>query len=198
MGARPKKAKKAARKAAARKPEPAKPGVVARQRDVAEAFGVSTRTVEGWARRGMPTLEGGGYSIPEVARWKAERDERIRQARALGVSPDAVGAGAVTAPPLAAGDDDPMPADLVKRNLWLDAQLKRERLKAARQKAIPVPHVQQMLRDRAAALRKELLALSRRLAPRCEGRSQTEIREQLDRAFERLLEGYAADPEGGK
>jgi phage terminase Nu1 subunit (DNA packaging protein) len=159
---------------------------VSSQRELAQAIGVSPRTVEGWRKGGMPREDDGSYSIAEVLRWKAERDAELearKSARRQVTESD---------------DVDPTQLNLNDRNLYFDAKLKEEKLRAFRAKAMPVPHVQQLLRERAAALRKELMTLPRRLAPRCEGKRQAEIREMLEEALARVLDGYAADAGGEK
>jgi hypothetical protein len=134
----------------------------------------------------MPREDDGSYSIAEVLRWKAERDAELearKSARRQVTESD---------------DVDPTQLNLNDRNLYFDAKLKEEKLKAFRAKAMPTPHVQQLLRDRAGALRKELMSLPRRLAPRCEGKRQAEIRDILEEAFTRALDGYAAEAGGTK
>jgi hypothetical protein len=161
------------------------PGVVGSQGDLARAIGVSPKTIEYWVRIGMPRRDDGTYSIAESMRWKSERDAELEEKKAAAKSKPSDGV-------------DPADLDLVKRNLYFDAKLKEEKLKAFRAKAMPIPHVQQLLRDRAGALRKELMSLPRRLAPRCEGKRQAEIRDILEEAFTRALDGYAAEAGGTK
>jgi DNA-binding transcriptional MocR family regulator len=176
-----------AKRASGRPSKVLPPGVVASQRELAQAINVSARTIESWRKspfeRGMPMREDGTYSIAEVLQWKARRDEDARARKEAGKAKPSDGV-------------DPDDLDLVKRNLYFDAKLKEEKLKAFRAKAMPIPHVQQLLRDRAGALRKELMSLPRRLAPRCEGKRQAEIRDILEEAFTRALDGYAAEAGG--
>ena len=160
-------------------------GVVGTQAALARAVGVSPKTIEHWRQLEMPAREDGTYSIADVVRWKVAREQQVLQAKQQRRAESDL-------------EGDEVPINLVDRNLYFDAKLKSEKLKAMRQKAMPLPHVQQLLRERAAALRKEMLALARRLAPRCEGRRQAEIRTILDEAFARLLEGYATSAGGEK
>lgn len=164
------------------------PGTVASQRELAEALQVSARTVEGWRKIGMPREPDGSYSVAAVLAWKQARDDELVARKKARLAERG-----------AAGEDvDPSKLNLVERNLYFDARLKEEKLQAFRAKSMPIPHVQQLLRDRAAFLRKELLAVPRRLAPRCEGKRQSEIRTLIAAALERVLEGYAADVGGQK
>lgn len=157
-------------------------GVVGSQRELAEAIGVSPRTIEGWRQSGMPRRDDGTYSIADVLRWKQERDEALQAAKRQKSAAADIGDGI-----------DPSELKLPDRKIYWEAKKTEQQVKAMLQKAMPIPHVEQLLRDRAAGMRKEMLALSRRLAPRCEGKRQAEIRKVLDEAFGRLLDGYAAE-----
>ena len=69
----PKKAKKV-KKASAAEPSPP-PGIVRTQREVARAFGVTTRTVQNWIREGCPKA-GENYDLLAIERWHKEQQER--------------------------------------------------------------------------------------------------------------------------
>jgi transcriptional regulator with XRE-family HTH domain len=106
------------RRSSRRRGQPLPPGVVSSQRELAQAIGVSPRTVEGWRKGGMPREDDGSYSIAEVLRWKAERDAELearKSARRQVTESD---------------DVDPTQLNLVNdRNLYFDAKLKEEKLK---------------------------------------------------------------------
>jgi hypothetical protein len=95
-----------AKRASGRPSKVLPPGVVASQRELAQAINVSARTIESWRKspfeRGMPMREDGTYSIAEVLQWKARRDEDARARKEAGKAKPSDGV-------------DPDDLDLVKR-----------------------------------------------------------------------------------
>jgi len=56
--------------------DPNSPGVVDSQEKVAKIFGVATRTVERWAKDGMPVTPEGLYDLIEIRAWRTVKNNR--------------------------------------------------------------------------------------------------------------------------
>ena len=58
------------------------------QKQLADIFGASIRTIQNWQEQGMPVLRGGGkgnevlYDSAAVIKWYAERDAEIEKRKA--------------------------------------------------------------------------------------------------------------------
>jgi phage terminase Nu1 subunit (DNA packaging protein) len=53
---------------------PVAPGCVRTYREVAEVFGVNTRTVQTWKNDGMPAEDDGTYNLVKIQEWKHNKD----------------------------------------------------------------------------------------------------------------------------
>ncbi|MFA5015386.1 MAG: hypothetical protein WC549_07590 [Actinomycetota bacterium] len=55
---------------------PIPPGIVRTQREIAEAFHVSKRTIENWVSDGMPRTKEGYYNLLEINTWKENKGRK--------------------------------------------------------------------------------------------------------------------------
>ena len=144
--------------------------VVRTVEELAEALGVTKRTVLRWKKQGMPVLPSGAFDVEAVRRWRGLPD------------PEPSGE---PAPDSAGGD----PARAYKRE---QAELVRlKRLKMAG-KLISRREVAREFARRVAAVKAGLLALPRAAAPDLVGlTSEREVIEALKPHVRALLEQYA-------
>jgi len=56
--------------------DPSSPGIVDSQEKVAKVFGVAVRTVERWAKDGMPVTPQGRYDLLEIRAWRTIKNQR--------------------------------------------------------------------------------------------------------------------------
>lgn len=53
------------------------PGIVCSQEKVAKVFDVSVRTVQNWARDGMPVTQEGKYDLIDIRAWRSIKNNRV-------------------------------------------------------------------------------------------------------------------------
>jgi len=138
------------------------PGIVESQEKVAQAFGVAVRTVERWAKDGMPRRPDGTYSLADIQEW--------RYARKL----------AKTAKPSSRNKIDWETEYRKNKALLAEIELK-ERMG----ELVPLADVKREIVREFVSVKNKLLALPRVLAPQVAG---LEVRQAEDVIRRRMLE----------
>ena len=141
-----------------------------RQKDVATAFGVATKTIQRWSSDGMPRNDDKTYSLPKCFEWlidqaKADSSETDKESeRWLG---------------------------LYRKERYFITKLDREERE---NELILKAEAEKMFTDRAYELARALLLLSRKVGHLIAQESETKLQavvEILDREAIRLLENYS-------
>lgn len=158
-------------------------GVVRSAREVGEFFGRSLRTVRYWASKGMPR-RADGYDLAAIGLWAMD----------LGLI-DKV-------PPLKGSDviDPANPVVVSEKTLWeteyrkIQAQLKQIELDKAHGRLIAIEEVEAGRLARIMAVKREMLAVPRTLAPQLIGLEAREIEAMLTEKMRDICRRFA---EGG-
>ena len=143
-----------------------RPGIVAGTNGVAQAFGVSARTVNKWRKVGMPEHDADRhlFDIVAIARWDADRDRKSADA----------------------GDPD-------RRYSEARARLREMEVAEREGNLISRTDIYRTWSQLIVDARRRLLALPRSLARRFAGKSELRIERDLDHAIRSVLYDLAGE-----
>jgi hypothetical protein len=134
---------------------------------VARAFGVSSRTVERWAKAGMPKSEEGGYDLIEIQAWRTLRGSQHKDD----------------------SEDEKTQWDVKYRQMKaLIAEIQYKKLTGD---LIPREEVEATMMNRIVAIKRQFLALPKRVAPQLEGLEVIEREELLMDRLKEIIQGFA-------
>jgi phage terminase Nu1 subunit (DNA packaging protein) len=148
---------------------PGKPGTVDSQEKVAKAFGVAVRTVERWAREGMPVTSRGEYDLIEIRSWRDFKKQKST------------------------------PGSSTKKNLeywdgefreWKAKKMKKEYMELMGQ-LIPRASVEKDLIRISLSLKRAFLSLPRTVAPQLAGLDPREIESILSKRVKEIIALFA-------
>jgi len=142
-------------------------GCVRTQQDVADALGVTRRTVEGWSQKGMPRHPKGYYDINNIQAWRQANSKRGSRLTAK------------------------ERADLdLKR---LQAQERKLKIQEIEGELIPRDEVERGRIARIMAVKRKLLSLGRSLAPVLVGMEAREIEAAINERVREIIRSFAND-----
>ena len=160
------------------KPEPSRPGICRTQAELAEAFQVSTRSIQKWTRDGCPRLPDDSYDIIAVYTW--------HETRAL------KSAGQPIDGDLLEGHDGDW---WTARYRQLKAKQEEITLDVLRGKYISAAEVERDQVQRILIIKSRFLALPHQLAGALYGLEPHQIQELLDARIREIITEFAREPE---
>jgi len=141
-------------------------GVVRTQEEAARILSVTVRTVQNWKRDGMPVTKQGYYDLKEIEKWR----RRVRRGEGDGVS-----------------ERERHDAQLKK---WRSLLVKLE-YEEARGNLIRREDVEAERTARILAVKRPLLALPKKVAPRLEGLTARQIEVFLREEIKEILKQFS-------
>ena len=142
-----------------------------KQRDIADIFNITPRTVRRWTDLGLPKNKDGGYDLPACVQWVIDRLESQRPSKEDG--------------------EGQRWLSEFRKERTLITRLERERLEG---RLISVEEVERKFTNRCYEFRNTLLLLPRRVAHRIAAKSKKQLREVeaiLDEEVRTYLMNYA-------
>lgn len=134
---------------------------------VARAFGVSSRTAERWSQAGMPKSEEGGYDLIEIQAWKTLKGAQHKDD----------------------SEDKKTEWDVKYRQMKaLIAEIQYKKLTGD---LVPREEVEATMMNRIVAIKRQFLALPKRVAPQLEGLEVIEREELLMDRLKEIIQGFA-------
>lgn len=141
-------------------------GVVETQGDVARAFKVAVRTVQRWAKDGMPQTPEGFYDITEIQAWRLLKENQV-----------------------AASDTDKEKWDTKFRQM--KALLAEMEYKKRLGELVTLEEVEEGRVQRILAVKKALLSLPRRVAPQVAGLDVRSAQSVLEKRIHEIIDNFA-------
>jgi len=147
--------------------KPIAPGIVQTQEEVAKVFGISVRTVQYWAKDGMPKTEKGTYDLVDIQRWRFEKNNTRNSGKN--------------------SEKDEWETRLKKSK----AKLAEIELKKALGEVISTDEVEKARIARIMAVKRALLALPRAVAPILAGLEARDIEILLTSRIREMIAKFA-------